>query len=54
MTIRNSPVTEQKSCGNFYKGMKSHKSKENYIIKNCLSETGRNFLNEKVKKGGHV
>lgn len=28
-----------KVCGNFYKGMKSHKSKENYIITNGLSET---------------
>lgn len=33
-------MTEQKfDCGNFYKGMKSHKRKENYIITNGLSET---------------
>lgn len=33
--------------------VKSHKSK-NYIIVNGLSETDRNYLNEKVRKGGHV
>lgn len=33
-------MTEQKSrCGNFYKGMESPQSKENYIIVNGLSET---------------
>lgn len=48
-------MTEQKfHCGNFYKGMKSHKSKENYIIGNGLSETDRNYLSEKVRKGVYV
>lgn len=33
-------MTEQKShCGNFYKGMRSPQSKENYITANGLSET---------------
>lgn len=36
-------MTEQKPhCGNSNKGMKSHKSKENCIIRNGLSETDTN------------
>lgn len=47
-------MTEQKShCGNFYKGMKSHKAGELHY-RHGLSETDKNYLNEKVRKGGHV